>query len=137
MDSNGGRGDRDSKNSRDIKNKKDSGDNRESKENKPLTSKDQVVALKYDKNDGAPKVVAKGSGYLADRILGIAKEEDIPVYEDEQLVKNLGKLELGETIPPELFEIVAHIYAFVDRVDSLLEDDNNDTAANIRGKAKK
>lgn len=125
MDANGGRGNRENKDAKD------------NKENKLHIPRDQAVALKYDKNDGAPKVVAKGSGYLADRILGIAKDENIPVYEDEQLVTNLGKLELGETIPPELFEIVAHIYAFVDRVDALLEDSEDTANMNIREKNKK
>lgn len=100
-------------------------DNRNKKNNEsnstPRVSREQAVALKYDKTDGTPKVIAKGSGYLADRILDIAESEDIPVYEDEQLVTTLAKLDLGDTIPPELFEIVAHIYAFLDRVDTILD----------------
>ena len=96
------------------------------KEQIPEEKKDQAVALKYDKADGAPKVIAKGSGYLADRILDIAENENIPVYEDEQLADNLSKLDLGDAIPPELFEIVAHIYAFVDRVDAVLDAERGD-----------
>ena len=98
----------------------------------PRASRKEAVALKYDNADGAPKVIAKGSGYLADRILDIAKNEDVPVYEDEQLVTDLGKLDLGESIPPELFEIVAHIYAFLDRVDAIL--DIPDDISNSRNK---
>ena len=95
--------------------------NSDNKNPAPRVPKDQAVALKYDKSDGAPKVIAKGNGYLAERILDIAQDEDIPVYEDEQLVTNLAKLDLGESIPPELFEIVAHIYAFLDRVGAILD----------------
>ncbi|MCL2772816.1 MAG: EscU/YscU/HrcU family type III secretion system export apparatus switch protein [Oscillospiraceae bacterium] len=81
----------------------------------------QVVALKYQKGYHAPKVIAKGSGYTAERILDIAKENDILIHTDKNLAENLNKLDLGSDIPPELFEIVAQIYTFIDRIDSIIE----------------
>ena len=82
---------------------------------------EQVVALKYQKGYRAPKVIAKGSGYTAEKILDIAKENDILVHTDKNLAENLNKLDLGSDIPPELFEIVAQIYSFIDKIDSILD----------------
>lgn len=65
----------------------------------------------------APKIVAKGKGYVADNILKTAKEHDIPVQEDPSLVEVLGKLDLDQQIPPELYQVVAEILAFVYRID--------------------
>ena len=81
---------------------------------------EQVVALKYDKNYKAPKVVAKGSGYIAEQILDIATRNDILIHTDKMLAENLNKLDLGEDIPPEMFEIVARIYAFIDKIDVIM-----------------
>lgn len=78
-----------------------------------------AVALSYDPNDAAPKVIASGKGYLADKIIDRAKQADIPFYKDEALANSLSKLELGEMIPPELYEIVAEILMFVDKMDLL------------------
>ena len=83
---------------------------------------EQVVALKYDKKYKAPKVVAKGKGYVAEQILDIAAQHDILVHTDKSLAENLNKLDLGEDIPPEMFEIVARIYAFIDKIDVILSE---------------
>ncbi|MFF2528724.1 EscU/YscU/HrcU family type III secretion system export apparatus switch protein [Brevibacillus sp. DP1.3A] len=78
----------------------------------------QAVALKYQAGImEAPKIVAKGKGYVADNILKTAKEHDIPVQEDPSLVEVLGKLDLDQQIPPELYQVVAEILAFVYRID--------------------
>ncbi len=79
----------------------------------------KVVALKYDKESVAPEVVAKGSGYIAEKILEKGKEQDIAVYEDKQLVEELTKLEIGDNIPPELYEVVAKILLFIGDLDKL------------------
>jgi len=79
----------------------------------------QAVALSYDVHDGAPKVIAAGQGYLAEKIIEKAKEADVPLHQDEQLAESLMKLDIGELIPPELYEIVAEILVFVDRMDKL------------------
>lgn len=79
-----------------------------------------AVALKYDTESGeAPYVVAAGKGVLADKIIAESVKNDIPQYEDEKLVKSLSKLEIGENIPPELYEVVAQVLLFVDKMDRL------------------
>ncbi|MDI6727800.1 MAG: EscU/YscU/HrcU family type III secretion system export apparatus switch protein [Thermodesulfovibrionales bacterium] len=77
----------------------------------------KAAALRYDaKKDAAPKVVAKGSGKTAERILQIAKEHDVPIKDDPQLVEVLSTLDLYQEIPPELYRAVAEILAFVYRM---------------------
>ena len=58
---------------------------------------------------------------MAEKILSGAKQEDIPVYQDEKLAKTLSKLELGEMIPPELYGVIAEVLVFVDRMDKIKE----------------
>ncbi len=79
----------------------------------------QAVALSYDVEDGAPKVIAAGQGYLAHKIIEKAKESDVPLHKDDQLAQSLMKLDIGDLIPPELYEVVAEILVFVDRMDHL------------------
>lgn len=79
----------------------------------------QAIALAYEPGDTAPKILATGKGALAEKILEKAKEADVPVYQDEKLAKTLGKLEIGDAIPPELYEVVAEILVFVDDMDKL------------------
>lgn len=79
-----------------------------------------AVALSYQPDsDDAPRVIASGKGYLADKIISRAKEADIPLHKDEQLVSNLSKLEIGSMIPPALYEIVSEVLVFVDRMDRI------------------
>ena len=89
--------------------------------------KDKVktaVALAYDPNeDGAPKVIASGKGALAEKIIEKAKESKIPVHEDDKLAETLSRLEIGEMIPPELYEVVAEILVFVDAMDKIKAKD--------------
>ncbi len=81
-----------------------------------LKKRPQAVALGYNAvKDPAPRVVAKGSGLLAEKILEIAREYDIPVREDKNLLQVLSLLDLYEAIPPELYRAVAEILAFVYR----------------------
>ncbi|WP_408606131.1 EscU/YscU/HrcU family type III secretion system export apparatus switch protein [Anaeromicropila populeti] len=91
-------------------------------EQKKMFDKNRTaVALSYQAGDDAPKVVASGKGYVADTILERAAEEKIPIHKDEVLAENLAKLNLGEGIPPELYEIVAEILVFVDDMDHIRE----------------
>lgn len=81
-----------------------------------------AVALGYDVDAGeAPYVIAAGKGALAEKILKEAGKLNIPKYEDEKLAKSLSKLEIGENIPPELYEVVAQVLLFVDKMDRLKE----------------
>ena len=77
----------------------------------------KVVALRYQsKEDRAPKIAAKGRGYLAERILEVARAHDIPIREDKNLVEILSHLDLTQEIPPEIYKAVAEILAFVYRL---------------------
>ncbi|HIJ60395.1 MAG TPA: flagellar biosynthesis protein FlhB [Nitrospirae bacterium] len=74
----------------------------------------KATALKYKpEQDQAPKIVAKGSGKMAEKIISIAKEYKVPLKEDPQLVEILSTLDLYQEIPPELYRAVAEILAFV------------------------
>ncbi len=77
----------------------------------------KAVAIKYDPSDVAPKVIAKGKGYIAEKIIGKASDKGIPVYKDKNLVDELAKLELGMNIPPELYEVVAQVLIFISDLD--------------------
>lgn len=79
----------------------------------------QAVALEYDPLEEAPKVIASGRGVLAERILEKAKEEKVPIHKDGKLADTLSRLEIGEMIPPELYEVVAEILVFVDQMDKI------------------
>ncbi|HPO05126.1 MAG TPA: EscU/YscU/HrcU family type III secretion system export apparatus switch protein [Bacillota bacterium] len=71
----------------------------------------RVAALKYDQNvNGAPCVVAAGTGHMAQRILKVAMENGIAIYHDDSAATLLSKLEAGQEIPPELYQIVVDIY---------------------------
>jgi len=74
-------------------------------------SPNQAIALKYDEIS-APKLTAKGQADLAEQIIDIAKEHNIPIYENSELVNILSKLELGEEIPEMLYRVIAEIIAF-------------------------
>ncbi|QZY56618.1 EscU/YscU/HrcU family type III secretion system export apparatus switch protein [Crassaminicella profunda] len=84
-----------------------------------MEKKEMAAAIKYDQEKtAAPVVVAKGEGYIAKKIKEIASEMDIPTYKDEKLVKQLNNLSIGEEIPPELYQVVAEILAFIIRLDT-------------------
>lgn len=73
-----------------------------------------AVALRYDPDAaGAPRVVAKGHGDVAERILELAREHGVPVREDKDLVQLLAKCELLDEIPVELYAAVAHVLAYL------------------------
>ena len=65
----------------------------------------------------APRISAKGAGYLAERIIEIAKEHGIGIYEDPDLVEVLSKLDLNHEIPESLYRAVAEVLAFVYRLN--------------------
>lgn len=79
----------------------------------------QAIALEYDPSEDAPKVIASGRGALAERIIERARESDVPVHRDDKLADTLSRLEIGEMIPPELYEVVAEILIFVDSMDKI------------------
>ena len=78
----------------------------------------EAVALKYNPEEsGSPIVKAKGKGETADRIVQTASEHNIPIQEDPSLVHLLSKLEIDESIPEELYEVVAELFAFIYQID--------------------
>lgn len=79
----------------------------------------QAIALSYNPDEDAPKVIASGKGALAERIIEKAKEADVPVHRDDKLADTLSRLEIGDMIPPELYEVVAEILIFVDAMDKI------------------
>lgn len=79
----------------------------------------QAVALEYNPQEDAPKVIASGRGKLAERIIERAQESDVPIHRDDKLADTLSRLEIGDMIPPELYEVVAEILVFVDSMDKL------------------
>ncbi len=78
-----------------------------------------AVALSYEPGDAAPKILATGKGELAERIIEKGKEGNVPLYKDNKLANTLSKLEIGDSIPPELYDVVAEILVFVDDMDRL------------------
>lgn len=78
-----------------------------------------AVAISYDIDDATPKILATGKGAVAEKIIQKAKESDVPLYKDNKLANTLSKLQIGDMIPPELYEVVAEILVFVDDMDKL------------------
>jgi flagellar biosynthesis protein len=74
-----------------------------------------AVALHYDRT-GAPRVVAKGKGTLGEKIIEVARANNIPIEENEVLAGALSNVELGEEIPAELYKAVAEVLIFVLRL---------------------
>lgn len=82
----------------------------------------KAIALKYDKGYKAPIVTALGAGKIAEAIINLASENKIPIVENNDLTESLSKLNLGDTIPQELYEAVAEIIAYIHRISSKIED---------------
>ena len=77
-----------------------------------------AVALQYLRdNPNAPQVVAKGRGNIADKILEVAKKNNVPIHKDSDLVEVLVHLDLGDFIPPELYKAIAEILTHLYRVN--------------------
>ena len=78
-----------------------------------------AAALKWDRErDDAPRLIAAGKGYLADKILALAEEASIPMMEEGTLTEILLTMEPGREIPPELFALAAEVYVFLMELDS-------------------
>ena len=89
-------------------------------ENKYIAGKEKTaVAVAYNPGEVAPKILAVGKGEVAERIIETAKENDVPFYQDNKLAETLSRLQIGDTIPPELYEVVAEILVFGDDVDRM------------------
>ncbi|TBU98272.1 EscU/YscU/HrcU family type III secretion system export apparatus switch protein [Stutzerimonas kirkiae] len=76
-----------------------------------MNTQRQAIALSYD-GIQTPTLTAKGDDQLAEEILAIAREHEVPIYENAELVKLLARLELGDAIPEALYRTIAEIIAF-------------------------
>lgn len=81
------------------------------------SKRSHAIALRYGVEDNAPRILASGPGEIAKRILDLAKENDIPIKRDDNLVSILSNFEVGVTVPPECYRAVAEILAFLFRTD--------------------
>ncbi|MBU0479538.1 MAG: EscU/YscU/HrcU family type III secretion system export apparatus switch protein [Proteobacteria bacterium] len=80
--------------------------------------KKKAVALRYDPaRDPAPVVVGKGLNLLAEKIIALAEEHNIPIHEDSDLVEVLSRLDLMAEIPPSAYVLVAEVLAFIYRTN--------------------
>lgn len=79
--------------------------------------KSAAVALAYRSGDSAPRVVAKGRGILAEEIISRARDAGVYVHESPELVSLLMQVDLDERIPPQLYQAVAELLAWLYRVD--------------------
>jgi flagellar biosynthesis protein len=77
----------------------------------------KAVAIQYNPEDAAPKIMAKGAGLVAERIMENARNADVPLHKDAALAEELTKIDLGANIPPELYEVVAQILIFISDLD--------------------
>lgn len=74
----------------------------------------KAAALKYDMNtDSAPKIVAKGQGETATNIIKLARDNNIPIKKDEDLVELLSKIDIDKEIPSSMYKAVAEIFSFI------------------------
>lgn len=77
----------------------------------------KAAALRYNtEKERAPRVVAKGEGKVAENIIKIAEENELPIKKDEDLMELLSKVELDKEVPEALYKAVAEVFSFVYRV---------------------
>ena len=82
------------------------------KNDNPVSNK--AVSLQYKKGkNAAPKVTAKGQGWMADRIIKMAQENNIPIREDKDLLHLLSEIDVGQEVPESLYKVVAELLAWV------------------------
>lgn len=72
----------------------------------------RAAALQYRPQDGAPVIVASGMGHMAEKIVEVAQDSGVPIYEDTSLATVLTQMELGREIPEELYQAVVDIYLY-------------------------
>lgn len=84
-----------------------------------------AVALAYQSGDSAPRIVAKGSGLIAEQIIARAREHGVAVHESKELVALLMQVELDDHIPPALYRAVAELLAWLYRVEAAQQRGGN------------
>ena len=85
----------------------------------PGRQSSRAVALGYDRErDVAPRVTATGGGHVAERILDAARANGVPVHRDPDLAEALAQLELWQSVPPELYAVIAEVFAWAYRANA-------------------
>jgi flagellar biosynthesis protein len=87
----------------------------------PSKSLPHAVALAYQAGDGAPRVVAKGKGLIAEEIIARAKEHGVFMHESKELIALLMQIDLDREIPPALYRAIAELLAWIYRIEHGLE----------------
>jgi len=83
----------------------------------------KAAAIKYDQMmDLAPKVIAKGHGKVAEKMIALAESHQIPLVEDRNLVQLLDALDINTEIPPELYQAVAEVLVFIYRLNAQITE---------------
>lgn len=86
----------------------------------------KAVALKYEPpKREAPIVTAKGQGFVAEKIIEVAKKKHIPIKDDPDLVQILSQLELGDQIPSSVYQVVAEIFAFIYHLNNTYREEKH------------
>lgn len=76
-----------------------------------------AAVIRYEQDDKAPTVVAHGRGYVAEKIIELAKQNGVPIEQDAALVQHLLDLDLGDTIPPQLYAVIAEILILIEKME--------------------
>ncbi|GMN99912.1 EscU/YscU/HrcU family type III secretion system export apparatus switch protein [Parageobacillus thermoglucosidasius] len=77
-----------------------------------------AAVIRYDEETGkSPTVVAQGTGYVAQKIIELAKQHNVHIQEDPLLVQNLLDLDLGDSIPPQLYAVIAEILILIEEIE--------------------
>lgn len=84
-----------------------------------MNQRKKAAALRYEQNSDAPVVTAAGMGLIADKIIEKAEDNDVPVVYNKELTDLLCNVDVGDSIPPELYEAVAHVIAYVTDLDKI------------------
>ena len=82
-----------------------------------MNQRKKAAALKYEQNFEAPIVTAAGVGKIAENIISKAEESDVPIVYNKELTDLLCNVDVGEEIPSELYEAVAHVIAYIADID--------------------
>jgi flagellar biosynthesis protein len=86
-----------------------------------MNERKKAAALSYDFNQTAPKVTAAGMGKIAEKIIETAEENEVPIVYNEELANMLTKVDIGEEIPYELYDVVAKVIAYVMDIDNKMK----------------
>lgn len=89
-----------------------------------MNQRKKAAALKYEQNFEAPKVTATGVGKIAENIIKKAEESDVPIVYNKELTDLLCNVDIGDYIPTEVYEAVAHIIAYVTDIDEINKKNN-------------